>query len=974
MTSEQPPLLYPFSTLPSSIQPHLSTFGGKALKAYELFANGFPVPEAAVLPSSTYNHHMQKFQLEEKIQIVVQSGQHNANVDELLKEIRAEIFSAPLDSAVVRAVEGYLNTLPEGSSVSVRSSGTSEDKDMASFAGQYDTVLNQWSVDDVLDGVRTCWASMWKAHLLKYREERESETEKAVVPEMAVLLMRQIPSESAGVCFTMNPVTGARDELVIESVFGQGTGLVDGAINPDRFVVARQTGDLREHNVADKKFKFELNPIEEGGGVRQVALSPEQSHTCSLTKNQLKTLVQKAVEILQHYGYPQDIEWAFVGDQLYILQTRAITTANNGKGGNDAAAAAVSQMANVYGRTQGLREQFQNMRLSSFVQSRPVFTPPGPGFWELDVTHFAKPVSSVLCNYPDHMIKGFRSSTKRMGCLIDTVVYKIVNGFFYMQMAPVTDPEEAGRRIAVNTEYWNNKQYLKDHDEFYNVFVPTLEKETLALQDRVEAADALNNADTFQLWQECKEALLHGFERHHTYTIQCLVPIGDFLVHTQKWTGAPVAEALGVFEGHAPTTRGIMGTPEGADVVHLIQKNPSALTLLQSDKTPEGIVSLLLSWDAEDDSSISAAMKTLLRKRAWRLVSGYDITDKTLLECPDLIVASLISGLDEERRCRESRARSTKCIASLRSRVPPEHVEEWDEMIKVALLTYPMRDERGLYSDLWSTAVFRILSLKMGDHLVSQGHLPQKELFLEASLDEMEELWKGLDQPKSQQDDDSDSSDDDDDKVCHPLTSKLRVRAKYRNHTGSEAPVTLGGPRMPPPDMSTMPPVAARTFAASFMVVSSLFAREEHLVDDPNTIQGIPASCGVSEGDARVIVNVTDFSLLQDGEIIVTYSTSAAFNSILPKAKAIVADYGGTLSHAAIVSREFGIPCVTSCLDAVETIKNGSRIRVDGTHGTVTILSDAKAEHRVSSVQAEKTAAVRRTFRRQGSEVSTLIG
>jgi pyruvate,water dikinase len=208
-------------------------------------------------------------------------------------------------------------------------------------------------------------------------------------------------------------------------------------------------------------------------------------------------------------------------------------------------------------------------------------------------------------------------------------------------------------------------------------------------------------------------------------------------------------------------------------------------------------------------------------------------------------------------------------------------------------------------------------ALAGGRRLAARGRIAEPEHFIDAGFDEMCSLLTGADGPSA---------------------DELAARAAYRaSHTAKDAPAVLGDPPHPPPDPSGLPPGAARVMTAIGIALGELFgsSQEEH---EEFMLRGLAASRGVYEGVARCIAGPTEFDRIVKGDVLVTASTTEAFNILLPLLGAIVTDSGGLLSHSAIVAREYGIPGVVGTREATERITDGMRVRVDGDAGEVTFL------------------------------------
>jgi pyruvate,water dikinase len=297
-----------------------------------------------------------------------------------------------------------------------------------------------------------------------------------------------------------------------------------------------------------------------------------------------------------------------------------------------------------------------------------------------------------------------------------------------------------------------------------------------------------------------------------------------------------------------------------------------------------------------------------------RLIDGFDIAEPTALELPDALLRAIqiaISG--EARPATDDEAR----IAEIRAKVPAAHQAEFDELLGEARHTYRLRDERGVYSDIWASGLMRRATLAAGRRAASRGRIGAPQQMIEASVDEMCALVTG---------------------AGGPSADELAKRAEYRAaHTAKEAPALLGPPEPSPPDLAKLPPAAARVMRAIGISLGEVFGSSQAQHEE-KVLFGLAASKGVYEGPARRVSGPSEFGRIAKGDVLVTESTTEAFNILLPLLGGIITDNGGLLSHAAIVSREYGIPGVVGTREATERIADGVMVRVDGDAGEVTLL------------------------------------
>jgi rifampicin phosphotransferase len=283
--------------------------GGKAANLGELLRAGFPVPPGFVITTIAYD-------------LVVRSNRLQPDIDNALDSgaarVRAGLEQATIPPEVERAIGDAYVHMGEGP-VAVRSSATAEDLPEAAFAGQQETFLGVTGERALLDAVRRCWASLWSDRAVSYREQ---DGLSQVPVKLAVVVQRMIAADVAGVMFTANPVTGARDETIVEASAGLGEALVSGLVTPDHFVLrnTRHRWQIVERHLGHRE--VEIRP-RVGGGVEQVAGSGVSGPV--LADAVLLQLARMGASIAKHFARPQDIEWAWADGKLSILQSRPIT-------------------------------------------------------------------------------------------------------------------------------------------------------------------------------------------------------------------------------------------------------------------------------------------------------------------------------------------------------------------------------------------------------------------------------------------------------------------------------------------------------------------------------------------------------------------------------------------------------------------------------------------------------------------------
>lgn len=205
--------------------------------------------------------------------------------------------------------------------VAVRSSATTEDAADASFAGLQDTYLWVTDLDQTLQRVRSCWASLYSVESVTYRRRRGLPEEGVA---MAVVVQKMVHARTAGVMFTRSPLTGDRSVLTVEGSWGLGSAVVGGEVTPDRWVLGKITGDISVREISEKLIQHV--PVSMGG-VETVAVAEDLRRAPCLSDQELQTLRTIARKVERHYGRPQDIEWAVEHrtNAILLLQSRPET-------------------------------------------------------------------------------------------------------------------------------------------------------------------------------------------------------------------------------------------------------------------------------------------------------------------------------------------------------------------------------------------------------------------------------------------------------------------------------------------------------------------------------------------------------------------------------------------------------------------------------------------------------------------------
>jgi phosphohistidine swiveling domain-containing protein len=562
------------------------------------------------------------------------------------------------------------------------------------------------------------------------------------------------------------------------------------------------------------------------------------------------------------------------------------------------------------------------------VVAEQTFAPPGPGSWFLDPTHWTRPVTRFQAEiFPDAFKRGFGESLRRYGSLLEYLEAGFVNGFPYFCARPVGAPQDAvepppkevwedlarthpeiRRRLETSASVFERRLWREDLERWDREVKPA------AIQGHVEllAVDpaTLDTSELLAYIDRCRENQIQAAYLHHLFNMPALLPVGDFLLHAEDWTGRPAAELLRLLQGANPDPLG--ADEEREQLVAALARDPAARELVSTPGDPAEIVAALRASPGETGARAAAYIDRV----GYRPVNGEDVGEPSVHELPELIVGAIRTAVETAESAAAEAGEGL--LADVRDDVSPDNRAMFDDLLAEARAVYRLRDERGTYADLWAIGITRRAILAAGRTLAAAGRVADPTHLVEADYAELRQLVSSGEGPSAEE---------------------LAVRARYRTEARyADAPPFLGGAPAPPLPPEWLPATSARLERAIGAAVKEIFTAPEPQTEE-RKVRGLGVSPGVYDGTARVIRSTEEFGRIEPGDVLVTNSTTTAFNIVLPLLGAIVTDRGGLLSHAAIVAREYGLPAVVGCTDATSVIPDGARVSVDGNLGEAEVLA-----------------------------------
>lgn len=877
-------------------------YGGKACHLAKLARAGFPVPAAFAVPAAVPEAlFAERLGVEDRPAALLA---REVVPEQRLASIRARVRAVDLGAALERELRDALDALRhEGStSFAVRSSSTREDGADASAAGLHQTHLHCQTDEEVFAAMRDCWASLFTERALTYLR-RHGATEAG----MGVVVQAMVNADVAGVAFTANPLTGDGGEIVITASYGLGTSVADGRVSPDTIRIDKATRGPRDRVIGEKRTRVVLRPIEgskadgtEGDlrsrTVEEDVPSAMRSELC-LDEAQLAALTSLALRVEQSFGQPQDLEWAFAGSQVFMLQARPITTPvdiESWRKRSDVAridrARLVWSNVNVGEALPGVATPLTWSILSSFSELgfRRAF-----GSLGCSVPRDAELVGEfrgrIYLNLTEFMgilsqVPGLRPKTLLalggggMGDRLEADIVPRSRAAFFARL-PVTAARYARENYKVT-------ERVRDFEHFYESERRRIESVDPALLSPASMAALLRDVE--HLLDEAGAVMLTVY--------------GNLLASVVLLQGVL---ALVVSEQADTVQRDLLGgladvdsAAPGVTLYHIaesIAREPAVRDVILAQPATELRVSSL------PDGPTRRSLQRFLEAYGHRGTREAEVAVARWAEDPTLLFATLqihlrqaasgaprhqspVQMAERQRVARESALALVSERLPLPARTAVRHL--------LALVQRFMRLRERLRSHVTAVlGLFRRVALDTSRRIESAEPAAGSDAAFYLTLDEIDAFLREGGESLA-------------------VRVQRRRRRVERDRALPDPPDTFVG--YPPPVSIEAP--------------------------DTDTLVGLSACAGDVTGVVRVLESPADAANFQAGEILVSSCADVGWSPLFLVASAVVTDLGGPLSHAAIVLREYGVPSVVNVKSGTRQLRTGDRVRVEGGAGRVHIL------------------------------------
>jgi phosphoenolpyruvate synthase/pyruvate phosphate dikinase len=787
--------------------------------------------------------------------------------------ISTEAFRRGMDPALSAEIAAAYENLG-GGWVAVRSSATAEDLPEASFAGQQETFLNVRGAEAVVEAVRGCWQSLFTERAVAYRRDRGI-PDSAVA--MGVVVQRMVDAEAAGVLFTLNPVTGAMDELVIEAARGLGDQVVSARVTPDRYRLRRRA-------------PHELIEVE--GRDTAALLEPAR----------LAELARLGLASERLLGRAADIEWALARGRVFLLQARAVTAAG-------------PRLPEVHFGSRWNAEHCRG-KLTIWANHNVRETMPYPhmpfswSFWNYLVFPSMARVLGMV---------GQKESPDAAPSIVDLVDGRIYwNGNVMAGLLPLPtsiqvrigrliDAEVAGICAELfrsgELKAWRRPHQLRQIVRFFWRMPDLVLRKTKPayawqlLRDCQEEVASFSKIDLRILNEEQILALARYFATENIP--RCL----DVL-----FAGFLAALALGLlpdllprwgFAGLVPALMsGIRGNPTVETALALWDLTEKADSEVRAVFAREPIARVpLVLGESEAGREFLARLGEFLKAHGHRAVREFDFSCPRWREDPTFLYETLRNYLAHppdqptprehyERQVRQHEEAKASVDRALARHPLRRWVFRW--LVRALEERLPFREAPKFYT-LIGMAHIRDLYLEVGRRMVGRGVLEKREDFFFLSIPEIERIAKGeLD--------------------AAWIREQVPIRLlEFARHMRADPPLVVRSDGKP-----VMKPAVSGA-----------------------ALRGTPVSSGTARGPARILLDPGDGAQLHKGEILVAPFTDPGWTPLFLTAGALVMEIGGMMSHGAVVAREYGIPAVVGVKNATRLLRDGEMLEVSGATGEV---------------------------------------
>lgn len=852
--------------------------GGKGMNLGECSRiDGILVPEGFCVTTEAFKRVIgENDELHQLLdQLTVQKVDERKRISEISRKIRDLIEGIEIEKGIEEDIDRCLLTFGFEHAYAVRSSATAEDLPFASFAGQQDTYLNIKGKDAILQHISKCWASLFTDRAVIYRMQNGFDHRKVY---LSVVIQRMLFPQASGILFTADPVSSNRKVLSIDASFGLGEALVSGLVSADNYKV--QEGRIMEKKISTKKLAIYAR---KEGGTMEKEIGPGQQVLSTLSDEQVLELERIGRKLEAHFGCPQDIEWCLVGDTFYIVQSRPITTLYPIPEAND-------QENHVYvsvGHQQMMTDAMKPLGLSFWLLTTPAPMRKAGGRLFVDVTYM------VASSENRKML--VEAMGQHDPLMKDALINIIERGDFIKSLPDDKQEQSSGKSNKSVSSADSRAQFENDP----TIVSDLIKRSQTSIEELKQNIQTKSGSDLFDFILEDIQILKKIlFDPQSSAVFMAAIDASSWINEKMnKWLGEKnAADTLSQSVPNNITSE--MGLAL-LDVADVIRPYPEVIDYLQQVKD-DNFMDELVKFDGGQETQ--DAIYDYLGKYGMRCAGEIDITKTRWSEKPTTLVPMILSNIKNfepnasnrkfEQGRQEALKKEQKILDRLK-RLPDgeQKAKETKRMISLIrnFIGYREYPKYGMVNRYF---VYKQALLKEAEQLVQANVIHEKEDIYYLTFEELQEVVRT-------------------NKLDYQIISKRKDEYKLYE-------------KLTPP----------RVITSDGEIIVGEYKRGNPMDE---AIVGLPVSSGVIEGRARVILNMEDADL-EDGDILVTTFTDPSWTPLFVSIKGLVTEVGGLMTHGAVIAREYGLPAVVGVVNATKLIKDGQRIRVNGTEGYIEIL------------------------------------
>ena len=859
----------PFILNLDSPQATLEQVGGKGASLARMAAAGLPVPGGFHITTAAYRRYVDENHLGDRILSAVAQANTPSTIDRASAQIQSLIGEGTIPNDIAAMTRQRYEDLGADTPVAVRSSATAEDLPDMSFAGQLETYLNVRGGDAVIDAVKRCWASLWTGRAIAYRQRQGIRSQDVSI---AVVVQQLVPAEAAGVAFTANPVTGARDELMINAAWGLGEAIVSGRVTPDTIVIHKPDAAIASEQIADK----EIMTVRTAEGTREEPVPEDKRRQAVLEPGQATELARLGIQIERLYGQPMDIEWALCEGRIFILQARPITALPQAR-------------ATLDWKVPHRRHRYFRMSVAEILPEplSPLFATLALPAYTAATQHLMAEAKFLpaglirLITIHDYAYYELAMTAGETAWFLLRLPFRLSGAVRMCRTANARWTEETRPRFASVTREWSARD-----------LAATSARELLA-----GAQQLIDAAASYYVSIQAVLGVTNMTEPTFNTVYNRLIRRKSdprALTFLLGFDSAPIRAEKSLYD----LAMWARGQGELAD--YLSQK--TAKEIGSAVASPSVPIADASTW-REFVVRFTAHLDNF-----GHAVYDLDFAKSVPADAPQSQLETLkyfIAGQGRnpyERQAAGAEAREQAAAAQL-ARLGGLRLRLFRRVLGFAQRWGPRRED-ALADVGLGWPVLRRMLREIGRRMVAAGAIGDPGDVFWLTREELEAAASSLDAGQPTGD--------------HRPAIAAR-RETWQWERAAVPPVALpikGGSRFLGIDFSNWMP--ARSSQTS-----------------GNTIKGFGASPGRVTAPACVIHGPEEFDRMQPNDVLVAKITTPAWTPLFAMASGIVTDVGGPLSHSSIVAREYGVPAVLGTGVATQRIHSGQQISVDGDHGQV---------------------------------------